>query len=241
MLRETPLDPPLVRGEVIFAALQLTVGRSSHGATRRFVCGVVGVALMAVVGCTAISIQPSCPKQLDVGETGGLSANQLMPGAVPTYLWTVEPATAGTITDPTLPDTDFTAAREGTARFVLTASDGLFQVISFCESQIGSGSGVAVSLSASSSTVVIGDTVTLTCTSTGSVEATTFVIDQVQGATIELNQVSSAAVSFAPSAEGVPRFQCVGQDANGVASDAVFVNITVNAASTGGGGGVVRR
>ncbi len=195
---------------------------------------------MALAGCSAISIEPSCPRQMEVGEMGGLSANQRSPGAIPTYLWIVEPASAGTITDPTLPNTNFTAAREGTARFVLTASDGLFQVISFCETQIGS-SGVEVSMSASSSTVAIGDTMTLTCSSTGSVDVETFVIDQVQGASIQLNQVSPTSVSFTPAIEGVPRFRCIGQAVNGDASDAVFVNITVTAEPTGDDDGVVRR
>ncbi|MCH8243760.1 MAG: VCBS repeat-containing protein, partial [Planctomycetes bacterium] len=104
------------------------------------------VALCA--GCTSISIQPSCPNELAVGESGRVAANELNPGEIAIYLWQVFPSDAGTFADPGQPTTTFQAAKTGEVLIRLTASDGLYQVISSCVTSIVEPTGVAVSLTA---------------------------------------------------------------------------------------------
>ena len=88
------------------------------------------------LSCTAISIAPSCPNELRVGESAPLLANELTPGAIAVYSWTVDPLGVGTVRDPDSPSTVFTATAEGNARIELTANDGLFQVTSFCTTHV---------------------------------------------------------------------------------------------------------
>ncbi|MCG3131320.1 MAG: hypothetical protein FLDDKLPJ_02110 [Phycisphaerae bacterium] len=99
---------------------------------------LAGAACLAAAGgCyEAISIQPSCPAELAVGESGSLQSGARNAGQIATFLWEVFPAEAGRIADPTDADTTFTAVQPGTATLRLTASDGLFQVISQCETVI---------------------------------------------------------------------------------------------------------
>lgn len=93
--------------------------------------------LAAASGCyQAISIAPSCPAQLEVGQTGTLLSGAENAGQIAKFLWEAFPAEAGDIGDPTDADTTFTAQEEGTVTLRLTASDGLFQVISQCETEI---------------------------------------------------------------------------------------------------------
>ena len=96
---------------------------------------VIAVAL-ALGGCDSISIEPSCPVQLAVGESGTVSANELNPGGIPSYLWQVFPPDSGTFADPRQPITEFEALKEGEVVIRLTASDGLYQVISACTTRI---------------------------------------------------------------------------------------------------------
>ena len=94
------------------------------------------VMLCATAGCTGMSIAPSCPKELAVGESAPLLANEINPGAVPKYLWEVIPSHIGRVTDPSAPSTRFEALAEGEAKVQLTASDGLYQVVSFCTTRV---------------------------------------------------------------------------------------------------------
>jgi len=92
--------------------------------------------MLFICGCTAISIAPSCPNTLKVGESAPLLANELNPGAIAVYSWTVDPPFVGQVRDPSIPATFFDAAAEGDATITLTASDGLYQVISFCTTHV---------------------------------------------------------------------------------------------------------
>jgi len=106
-------------------------------ATRlRGLFGLGVAAAFAVAGCTAISIAPSCPDELTVGESGPIVANQRDEGGIPTYLWEVFPGTAGTVAAPVVPSTTFTAAEEGVVTLRLTASDGLYQMIAECTTNV---------------------------------------------------------------------------------------------------------
>lgn len=95
------------------------------------------VALLpCCLSCTAISIAPSCPNELRVGESAPLLAHELTPGAIATYSWIVDPPFVGQVVDPSSPSTRFRAIAEGNARIELTANDGLYQVTSFCTTRV---------------------------------------------------------------------------------------------------------
>src|SRR3990172_4818609 len=94
------------------------------------------LALLAIGGCTGISIAPSCPNELQVGESAPVLANEFNPGAIAKYVWEVLPPQIGRVIDPTKPSTMFEATSEGEAVIRLTASDGLYQVISQCQTRV---------------------------------------------------------------------------------------------------------
>jgi len=71
-----------------------------------------------------------------VGESAPVLANEFNPGAIAKYAWEVIPPQIGRIIDPTKPSTMFEATGEGEAVIRLTASDGLFQVISQCQTRV---------------------------------------------------------------------------------------------------------
>ena len=94
------------------------------------------LALLLIGGCTGISIAPSCPNELQVDESGPLVANESNGGAIAKYLWEVIPPEIGEVADKTKPSTTFKAIKEGEAVIRLTASDGLFQVTSECQTRV---------------------------------------------------------------------------------------------------------
>ena len=100
--------------------------------------GVTTILLgaLSLGGCTGISIAPSCPNELQVGQSAPVIANQINPGAIAKYLWEVVPPQVGRVTDATKPSTTFEALAEGDAVIRLTASDGLYQVISQCQTRV---------------------------------------------------------------------------------------------------------
>lgn len=102
--------------------------------SRRIRC--LTVVTVALGGCDSISIQPSCPKELAVGESGAVAANELNPGAIPSYHWQVFPPDAGTFVQDDQPSTEFEALKEGEVVIRLTASDGLYQLVSSCTTRI---------------------------------------------------------------------------------------------------------
>jgi len=111
--------------------------RGAFRRARRLMLTLGAILPVASSGCyQGISIRPSCPAQLEVGQTGQLLSGASNAGQIATFLWEVVPADAGDIGDPEEPDTTFTAERVGTATLTLTASDGLFLVSSDCETQI---------------------------------------------------------------------------------------------------------
>ena len=91
---------------------------------------------LSLLGCGRISIAPSCPPDLRVGDGGTVDANVQDPGAIPKYLWQVIPSDMATLDEPESPTTTFTASAAGEATFRLTASDGIFQVVSECSTMV---------------------------------------------------------------------------------------------------------
>lgn len=197
-------------------------------------CMIVTLALTAVFlqggSCTSISINPTCPSELRVGQSGPVDANEENPGGIPIYRWQVIPAGAGTFDNAAAHQTTFQAIREGTAEIRLTAGDGLFQVISSCTIVISGAAPLAVALTASPVQSAVGDTVTLTCRSIGQTPATMLAIEQVEGPRIHLTPGAAGVVTLVPVIAGSPRFRCIGKTAAGEESDPSFVTLTVRAA-----------
>ncbi|MBU0718810.1 MAG: hypothetical protein KJ749_11220 [Planctomycetes bacterium] len=200
------------------------------------VCAVIpGFGVGA--GCTSISIEPTCPEELAVGASGEVRANEQNPGGIATYSWEVFPAGSGAFTDPTLPATTFEAAEVGDVVIRLTASDGLYQVISSCTTRIVEGAAVAVALQADPTEAEVGDTITLTCTSTGSSIALGITIAQTEGPDGQFTEVSVGTSEFIPAQAGDFTFECVGVDINSVRSEPALVSLSVTESSTSDGGG----
>jgi hypothetical protein len=186
-----------------------------------------GLTLCVLGGCTAISIAPTCPNELRVGESGPVRANEENPGAIATYLWEVFPPEAGVFADPTAPNTTFEALVEVDVVIRLTASDGLFQVVSECSTQVQGFVGISVSLEADPDPALVGEPVTLTCTSVGEIDPAVLAIAQVDGGDVELTDVSDGVATFTPTQIGDLTFRCVGESTTGQQSEAAFVTVGV--------------
>jgi hypothetical protein len=199
----------------------------------RYYLTILIPVLMTLSGCTAISIAPECPEELKVGDSGTVRANQMNPGEIATYLWEVFPPDAGTFADETAPETTFQAQREVDVVIRLTASDGLYQVISQCSTRIRGGADAAVSLQVSPASPTVGETVTLTCTALGEEQPTALVITQTDGDDVELTEVSDGVVTFTPAAAGSLSFSCVSEDADGNQSEPAQLSVTVAEPSNG--------
>ncbi len=184
-------------------------------------------------GCTGISIAPSCPNQLTVGASGVVAANVINPGQVPTYSWVAIPANAGTFEDAALPITRFTASQPGEVTIQLTASDGLFQVQSFCritvvgETPPPTGSGVVVALSSNPADPVTNQPVTITCRSTGDPPATSFTFSQVAGNDVAFTLLGGSSILFTPTAAGTATFQCIGRADDGSEGNPATLELTI--------------
>jgi hypothetical protein len=166
-----------------------------------------------------------------VGETGSLEANEEDTGAVPWYAWEVFPGDAGTIGDATLPSTTFQASKTGNATFRLTAGDGLWQVISECETEIITFASIVVTLSASTTGVTAGETVTLTCSTGRVVTEGTRTIDQIDGPEVTLTQTAEGVVTFTPDEGGEYTFECVAASADGEQVVSNLLAVTVAGSS----------
>ena len=177
-------------------------------------------------GCTSISIEPSCPTELRVGESGPVEANEQNPGGIPAYRWEVLPPQAGTFTNPSAPNATFQALQEGDLVVRLTASDGLYQVVSECRVVVAGTIDIAVSLSASPNPVLVGETVTLQCTSVGA-ETVSPSIVQTDGPMVELNPVSEGEATFTAGEEGELEFRCIGEGPGEIPSAPSFVTVEV--------------
>lgn len=254
MTQSNPPQSPLVRGGVrqptlLETALGRRVGTGSAHLVlygNRMMCAIdsfhirrphttcltlaiAGAALM-LCGCSGISIAPRCPDEMRVGATGTVDGNVVNPGEIATYRWEVSPPTAGVFTDPDSPITSFQAQREGEAIIRLIASDGVFQVISECVTQITGTIDVAVALTVSEQTVTEGDTVTISCASVGESQTDNILIEQLQGTTVELTPISGESFTFVATEQGQLQFQCVGSVSGGIVSEPSVIEITVSAA-----------
>lgn len=203
--------------------------------------GIIGAVWLAA-GCESISVAPSCPQQLAVDESGPVQANEMTPGAIATYLWEAIPETGGVFADPTAPTTTFLALAEGEITLQLTASDGLFQVISTCVTIVGgdgSAGDVEVSLARTSMSPVVDDLVTIACSSVGETEAVTFVVTQTDGPTVNLSELFAGVFLFTATQVGDLQFECVGESESGQQSPSATLTVTVTAEEveppTGGG------
>ncbi|MBI1825352.1 MAG: hypothetical protein HY287_13650 [Planctomycetes bacterium] len=198
------------------------------------ICPFCGLA-----GCSGISIAPSCPDTLTVGGSAPVVSNVINPGAVPKYAWTVDPPGAGTFTDPTKADTTFAASAEGNATVTLTASDGLFQVKSWCHIQISAtpAGGLTVQLTSLPSRPTAGSVITLACTTTSATPAQSFDITQTSGAALTITNTGSGVATVTPAAAGDYGFRCIGTASDGSTSDPATLTITVETGSKPGGRG----
>ena len=179
----------------------------------------------ALAGCTGISIAPTCPNELQVGESATVTGNVLDPGAIPTYAWTVEPANLGSFNPANGPITIFTASRAGDATIQLTATDGVYQVQSECVTHI-TAEPIVVTLRASLPAPVTGDVVVLICESDATVD--TFTITQTSGPTVILAELESGRFRFDATVRGDYTFACVGATAEGAESDPVSLTVSVS-------------
>ncbi len=183
-------------------------------------------------GCTAISIEPSCPSELSVGESGIIAANESNPGQIATYHWEVLPSDAGTIEEPDLSRTTFTALKEGEAVLWLTASDGIYMVQSQCTALITLVT-VVVSLEAVPGVAVVGEAGLLTCMSAGETEASEFTIIQTGGDPVEFTEILPGIVAFTSEQAGELTFECTGTGADGATSRPASISVIVTE-TTGG-------
>lgn len=207
---------------------------------------ISSVLIALCAGCTSITIEPSCPAELAVGQSGRVAANQTNPGEIATYLWRVFPADAGSFENSTQATTTFLAANTGDVLIRLTASDGLYQVVSSCVTRIVEPTEVAVSLTADVTEAAVDEPVGLTCTSIGASFALGVTIVQVDGAAGTLTEVLVGASEFLATEPGEATFSCTGIDINGELSAPATVTVTITADTNGGnandnGGGGGRR
>jgi len=180
-----------------------------------------------------ISVSPTCPNELMIGESGQVRANEINPGAIPLYEWDVDPTDAGRFENPALNETTFQALAEGSARLRLRAADGIYQVTAYCDVRISGAAAFAVSLTASPAAPETGQMVTLTCESVGTTELTELAINQTLGPRIQLTEVSEGVVTLTPLITGMPVFQCIGTSAGGEMSAPSTLTLTVVAGDDG--------
>lgn len=184
-------------------------------------------ALCILTGCTGISIAPSCPAELEVGQSGTVWANEEDPGAVPTYLWEAVPSDAGTFDDPAAPVTSFQASKEGEVTIRLTATDGLFQAVSQCQISVITGAIAVVSLEVEPDPVVVEGAGILSCSSVGDADAVAFTLEQLDGSPVTLTQLAEGVASFTPAETGELTFRCVGTTEDGRASEPSDLTVSV--------------
>ncbi len=197
------------------------------GSVGQVLC-VALIAWLGLGGCTGIYIQPSCPKELTPGESGPVKANQHNEGAIAKYSWEVFPSSAGTIAAPDTPATMFEAAELGEVTIRLTASDGLYQVISQCVTEVVPFTEVTVSLAAEPASPDVGDQVTLRCATERLITAITRTIEQTVGRTVLLNVVAEGVATFTPSVGGDFTFRCVARNADGDQAESDSLTVTVS-------------
>lgn len=205
-----------------------------RGSSRRFRgCVLLMVSAASAGGCERICVNPECPGELRVGEKGEVIAHEQNPGAIPTYLWEVEPSSAGSFTKPDAANTEFLALEEGEVTIRLTASDGLYMFMDECTTMISGRADIAVVFEADPPEPTVGETVSLTCTSVGMTELTEFSIVQPDGDLVELVEVNPGFVRFVAGKAEELTFQCVGRDEGGAESDPAVLTVAVSPSADG--------
>lgn len=185
-------------------------------------------------GCGQISVAPSCPETLAVGEAAFVAANPTNPGAVPTYQWEVLPPTAGTFADTVAANTTFRADAPGIVTLRITASDSIFLAVGECRIEVPDASGLAVALEVDVPQPTVGSTVTLTCSNVGEAPIVGTSLSQTDGPVVELLPIGAGQATFTPTETGDLTFRCVGTSASGATSPPSDVGVTVVAATGGG-------
>jgi len=242
-LDHAPVVPRIQRGEYGVggrAGCTEDGGRRAEGngqmlKRRHQVCNILWIGagmLVAIGGCTRITHSPECPAQAGVGQTIDLSATVSNPGAAPRYYWEAIPADAGTFGDQHLLDTTFTPAAAGQVTLKLSAADGLFMYTNQCVVEVG-GTAAEVSLLVNPVEAVIGNSVLLTCTSSGTEPAGNFTVTQTGGDPVTLTPIISGIVAFDAEIVGTFTFECVGESTNGIPTAPATGTVTVSE-DTGG-------
>ena len=173
-------------------------------------------------------IAPTCPSELEVGESGAVRANAVNPGAIPTYQWEVIPSSAGTLANSTVANTAFSASEVGVVTLRLTAADGLFQMIDECDIVVLDTVIFTIALIASPSAPNVGQSVTLNCVSTGNAVAKSFVLEQIAGVDVALTEVDDGVSMFTPDATGTLGFRCTGSTGDGLRTTVSEISLTVS-------------
>jgi hypothetical protein len=186
-----------------------------------------GLILWLATGCTSISVAPSCPSELRVGESGTLQANESNPGAIPTYKWEAVPSDAVAVESPAASATKIEALKAGEVLIRLTAGDSLFQVVSECRLVIIQAGNVTVSLVIDPNPIEVGESTVLFCASTGDVDAITRTLEQVEGPVAALDPLSEGVATITPEEPGELTFRCVGETEDGVASAPSEATVTI--------------
>lgn len=198
--------------------------------TSRFV-RLWSLILCGLGGCTSVSVDPECPSELAVGESGSVWANEKNPGEIPTYQWEAIPPDAGTFADPAAPDTSFKAEKEGEVVLRLTASDGLYLAVDECHTTVVASVDVAVSLQVDPDPAVVGETAILFCSNVGEAETVTRTLEQVDGSPVTLDPLAEGVATFLPTEIGELTFSCVGSTDAGRQSQPSVVTVSVVAAA----------
>jgi hypothetical protein len=219
-----------VRIDSISAGKKAPAWRAAGWIVAAFLPGLLAAS------CESISVAPTCPAELRVGESGPVMAHEMNPGAIARYQWQVIAPELGRFQSPTAPNTTFQALAEGDATIRLTASDGLFQVMADCSTRIRGMAELAVALTADPTEADAREPVTLTCRSVGVTPVVNFTITQVEGRIVQLVPAAVGVVRFEADSGGELVFQCVGESASGTRSEPSRASVTILAPISNGNG-----
>lgn len=201
------------------------------------VAGLATAALLPgllAATCESISVAPTCPAELRVGESGPVMANEMNPGAIARYRWQVIDGELGRFQNAIAPNTTFQALAEGDAILRLTASDGLFQVTADCSTRIRGMAELAVALTADPIEADAREPVTLTCRGVGITPVVNFLITQTEGRIVQLVPAGTGVVRFEAESGGELVFQCVGESEGGARSEPSRAVVTILAPISNG-------
>lgn len=188
------------------------------------------------VADVAVTLAPTCPGLLNVGQSGPVQANEQNATDTTVFTWEVSPADAGTFTDPNSADTRFEPTQAGEAVLQITAVEGSSEVVAECATTVQAVAGVAVELSIDPNPPVVGQEAVLTCTSVGEVAAVVLSVAEVDGDTVTPLDVDVPGVApITPTTAGEMTFSCVGAALTGDTTEPLLLTVTVEPAPDGGG------